>query len=245
MQAVICEKWNLPFQAPAVAENDVDLNQRSYLHFVAARPELVAAKCVATEWLLSGLVEPGSTLVEYLAGVGIQSVIAREILKPKEQVLFERDLECVEHLVAAGFDARCGDANKTMFSDVGYDLKFADFPSSSVLSVDSKWKGFFNLFESKPQLVVWTDTACSYALCIHGAKYEKKLGAKLESWEDYVGAYSAYLFHKVGYWVKKAAFRGKNAIYFAAMPGWGEVEMRKFALGECSDGFRLGKGCVL
>jgi hypothetical protein len=240
MKALICEKWQLEFGSELVPENNVGMNQRSYLHFVAARPELVAAKCLATEWLLTGLIDEGATLVEYLAGVGIQSVIAREILRPKRQVVFERDLDCVEHLVAAGFDAREGNANKTMFTDSDYNVKFADFPTSSVVSVQNKWKGFWNLFKSNPQLVVWTDTACSYPITIHGGRYAKEFGLdSLESWEDYVVNYSALLLKRVGYSVKKAAFRGKNAVYFAAVPEKCEVEIKRFALGDCGNGFIL------
>ena len=243
MKAVICNKWELSFETKAVPENNVDMNQRSYLHFVATRPELVAAKCLATEWLLTDVISEGATLVEYLAGVGIQSVIAREILKPSMQVLFERDLECVQHLNSAGFEAREGNANKTMFTDTDYNVKFADFPTSSVVSVQNKWKGFFNLFKSKPELVVWTDTACSYPITIHGGRYAKEFGLdSLESWESYVRSYNEWLGKRVGYSVRKAAFRGKNAVYFAAVPADCETEMKRFGLGECMNGFVVSEG---
>jgi len=41
----------------------------------------------------------------------------------------------------------------------------------------------------------------------------------------------------VGYSIKRAAVRGKNAIYFAAVPGKCEVEIKKFPLSECAEGF--------
>ena len=243
MKALICEKWELSFKSEAVPENDVSMSQRSYLHFVAARPDLVAAKCLATEWLLTGLIEEGLTLVEYFAGVGIQSVIAREILKPSRQILFERDVDCVKHLVTEGFSAREGNANQTMFTDPNYDVKFADFPSSSVISVQSRWGGFFNLFESKPKLIVWTDTACAYPIAVHGSKYAKKFeSGPLVSFEEYVKAYSGWLREKVGYSIRKVAVRGRNAAYFAAMPEDREVEMKRFALKDCGKGFLMAEG---
>ena len=243
MKALICDKWELSFESEAVPENNVSRSQRSYLHFVAAKPEQVAAKCLATEWLLTGLIEEGATLVEYLAGVGIQSVIAREILKPSRQILFERDADCVKHLVTEGFEATVGNANKTMFTDTDYDVKFADFPTSTVISVQNRWEGFFNMFESNPKLVVWTDTACAYPMALHGSKYAKKFeSGPIVSFEDYITTYSGWLRKKAGYSIMKVAFRGRNAAYFAAMPEEREVEIKRFALRDCKNGFLTTRG---
>ena len=236
--AVICGKWELAFNETISNEFEVPLNERSYLHFVLAKPEFVSAKCLATEWLLTGLIEKGCSLVEYLAGVGIQATIAKNLLVPRKHLLLERDGNCCSHLRSLGFEVEEEDANRSMFEYDNFDVKFADFPSSSVISVQKKWKGFFHLFKSKPKLVVWTDTACSYPLSIHGAKYAKEFGAEeLESWDDYVVKYSDFLYKRVGYSIKRAAVRGKNAIYFAAVPGECEVDIKKFPLSECAEGF--------
>jgi hypothetical protein len=242
MKAKICGKWEIVFAQPVESEKDLDLNERSYLHFIAAKPELVAAKCWATEWLLTDLVEEGCSLVEYLAGAGVQAVIARNVLVPREHLVLERDKKCCEHLMSLGIQTVELDANKSMFEFEDYEVKFADFPSSSVISVQKKWKGFLNLFESGPKLVVWTDTACSYPISIHGGKYAKEFGMELlESWEDYVESYSKWLFKKTGFSIKKAAFRGRNAVYFAAVPGECDTEIKWFALQDCETGFIIGE----
>lgn len=239
--AVICGKWELVFNETISNEFEVPLNERSYLHFVLAKPEFVSAKCLATEWLLTGLIEKGFSLVEYLAGVGIQATIAKNLLVPGKHLLLERDGNCCSHLRSLGFEVGEEDANRSMFEYDNFDVKFADFPSSSVISVQKKWKGFFHMFESKPKLVVWTDTACSYSLAIHGAKYAKEFEVdSLESWDDYIAKYSDFLYERVGYSIKRAAVRGKNAIYFAAVPGECEVEIKKFPLNECAEGFTEG-----
>ena len=238
MKTLICGKWELVFNETISNEFEVPLNERSYLHFVLAKPEFVSAKCLATEWLLTGLIEKGCSLVEYLAGVGVQATIAKNLLVPETHLLLERDGNCCSHLKGLGFEVCEEDANRSMFQHDNFDVKFADFPSSSVISVQKKWKGFFHLFKSKPKLVVWTDTACSYPLSIHGGRYAKEFGAKeLESWDDYVFKYSDFLIKRVGYSIKRAAVRGKNAIYFAAVPGECEVEIKKFPLSECGHGF--------
>jgi hypothetical protein len=127
-----------------------------------------------------------------------------------------------------------------MFTHTDYDLKFADFPSSSVLSVQNKWKGFRKLFESKPKLVVWTDTSISYPMKIHGARYAQIFNSdELVTREDYVEQYALWLQHEFDYSIVKAAFRGKNAVYLAAVPGTRDTETKAFPLDQYSDGFEI------
>jgi hypothetical protein len=240
-KARICKKWDLDLNFEMKSEDDLARNQRSYIHFAVDHSDMVSAKCYATEWLLTDVVPEGTySAVEYLAGIGVQSTILQNLFNLSEHVVMERDLECYEHLKNLGLDAVHADANKSMFTHTDYDVKLADFPSSSVLSVQKKWKGFRNLFASNPKLVVWTDTATSYPMKIHGARYAQIFNSsELLTREDYVKQYALWIQREFGYSVVKAAFRGKNAVYFAATPGFKTTETKAFPLDQYSDGFEV------
>ena len=239
--ARICQKWDLDFNFEMKTEGDLSREQRSYIHFAVAHPDMVSAKCWATEWLLTDVIPAGKySAVEYLAGVGVQSIIIQNTFSLSEHTVMERDPECYRHLSGLGLNAEHADANKSMFTHTDYDLKFADFPSSSVLSVQSKWKGFRKLFESGPELVVWTDTSISYPMKIHGWRYSKVFNSgELVTRDDYVREYASWLQREFNYSIVKAAFRGKNAVYFAAVPGVKGTETRSFPLDKYSDGFEV------
>jgi hypothetical protein len=119
-----------------------------------------------------------------------------------------------------------------------FDLKFLDLPNSSILQITTKWKdGFNKLFESEPKLVVWTDTSIAYPISIHGRKYGIILNAKLETKSDYINEYSAWLFGNFGYSIKRAAIRGANAVYFAAVQGLVDTTISSFAVDKNGNGF--------
>ena len=239
--ARVCKKWDLDLNFEMKTEEGLSRNERSYIHFAVAHSDMVSAKCWATEWLLTDLLPKKKySAVEYLAGVGVQTVVIQNLFNLSEHVVMERDLECYAHLKKVGLNAFNADANKSMFTHTDFDLKFADFPSSSVLSVQKKWKGFRKLFENKPKLVVWTDTSISYPIKIHGARYSKIFNSgELVTREDYVEQYALWLQREFDYSIAKAAFRGKNAVYFAAVPGTRDTETKAFPLDKYSDGFEV------
>lgn len=215
-----------------VDETDRPLHKRSYLHYAVHKPELLGAKVAATRWLLQGCPRPVKSVREYMAGIGIQSLLAQERFKPARHVVADMDSECVSHLVQLGFNARGEDARRAMLEPDNSDLRLVDFPAGSVLHVQGKWRAQFNaLFASLPKAVVWTDTSISYHIAVHGARYAKALGAlKLTSKEDYVHAYSAWLSKEWGYFICRAAVRGTNALYLCAIPGEGSPEIEYFPL---------------
>jgi hypothetical protein len=241
MNAVICNKWPLDLNFEWTDEEHLPENKRSYIHYLVTRTDWIAAKCWATEWLFSDTGAENGSVVEYCAGIGVQSTIAKNLLKPTKHTVLERDQKCVDHLVKLGFDARQADANKSMFEEVDYDVKFADFPSGcSALSIRKNWKGWWSLFDSKPKLVVWTDTAVAYPATVYGHKYAELFGVpEVRSWEAYISAYSKWLWREKGFCIKKAAFRGRNALYLSAVPYECEPETKKFDLKQCLNGFVL------
>ena len=240
IEATLCGKWKLPIFFASEGEDSVERGERSYIHYAVKHPELVSAKCWATEWLFTDLLPQGEySAVEYLAGVGVQSVILKNTVSLSRHLVLERDANCVRHLQSLGFDSREGDARKSMVEHTDFDIKLADFPSSSVVSVDTKWKGFRNLFSEGTKLVVWTDTAISYPLAIHGRRYGERFGTPpVLTREDYVESYARWVSRTFGFNVVRAAIRGKNAIYFAATPSPATLEVREFPVTDLS-GFQV------
>jgi hypothetical protein len=55
--------------------------------------------------------------------------------------------------------------------------------------------------------------------------------------EEYVDSYSKWLYNKFGYSIGRAAFRARNAVYFAAIPGDHKTESKSFPVKETEDGF--------
>lgn len=242
-KAIVCKKWELPFYVELEAEDGVELHSRSYIHYIADHAPWVAAKSWATQWSLlnSGLdLEKEYTVREYFAGVGLCSVIIKNLFKVKKHVVSELDLECVQQLKGLGFETYHQDAAKAMCVPDTSDLKFLDLPNSSIIQIQKKWlKGFSAAFKSEPKLVMWTDTSVSYSIKIHGKKYEAAFGIDypLNTKEEYVEAYSKWLYSNYGYSIIAAAFRGKNAVYFSAVPGEHETKMEYFPIEGNEDGF--------
>ena len=242
--AKICNEWELPFNFDLKSEDNVSLHNRSYLHYAAEHPELVSAKCWATKWLLEDIIDMTQTYtaIEYMAGIGVQSLLIQKLFNLELHVMGELDEGCVEHLSSIDWNHKvivnCQDAKKSLIEDHNFDLKFLDLPNSSILQVTTKWKNGFNkLFESNPKLVVWTDTSITYPISIHGEKYGNILNTKLETKFDYINAYSAWLFRNFGYTIKRAAIRGTNAVYFAAVPGLVSTTISSFPIATNADGF--------
>ena len=241
--AKVCNEWTLTFNK-LKSEEDVSLHNRSYLHYAAQHSDMVAAKCWATKWLLENIIDTSKeySAREYMAGIGIQTLLIQKLFKLEHHIIGELDEGCVSHLLDNEWDVtpvvRHQDASKAVQENDNSDLKFLDLPNSSILKITTQWKDiFYKLFESKPKLIVWTDTSVTYPMSIHGEKYGKILSAEIRDKYDYVNAYSAWLFRNFGYSIKRAAFRGNNAVYFAAVPGMHETEMKSFPLAETSDGF--------
>ena len=66
--ARVCEKWDLNFNFELKSEGDRNQHDRSYLHFAAQKPDLVACKAYATKWLLKDIIDESKeySAMEYL-----------------------------------------------------------------------------------------------------------------------------------------------------------------------------------
>jgi|TARA_R110000796_G_scaffold103194_1_gene212362 hypothetical protein len=243
--AKVCKEWDLNFNIELKSEEDTSLHSRSYIHYAAQHTELVACKSWATKWLLEDIVDSTKeyNVREYMAGIGVQTCIIQNLFKVKKHIVSELDEGCVEHLSNTNFDpkpeVRFENAQESLMEDDSSNLKFLDLPNSSILQIEKKWKdGFYKLFDSNPELVVWTDTSVTYPMSLHGEKYSKLLSSpSINNKEEYVDSYSKWLYNKFGYSIGRAAFRARNAVYFAAIPGDHKTESKSFPVKETEDGF--------
>jgi len=93
--------------------------------------------------------------VEYMAGIGIQTIISQNIFKIFRHLANELDEGCVNHLQTSNFPVPLAvlesDAKDMLMRPCVSDLKFADFPNSSILRITKDWKDSFpKLFENDP-----------------------------------------------------------------------------------------------
>lgn len=233
--AMLMGKWKLPFHIKLESEDDVDLHKRSYIHYLASHQPLVAAKVIATSWALEKTLldpEKSYTSREYLAGVGVMTCIITNMLKISHQILGELDASCVDQLRLTDWGVPTKVKHESVLDALqekdDSDLKFLDFPNSSILQLKKQWKGFEKAFESSPKFVMWTDTSVTYPMSIHGKKYSELFGTSVTSKEEYVEAMSEWLYSNFGYSLVRAAFRDRNAVYLTSAPGKYKVEMQHF-----------------
>jgi hypothetical protein len=234
-EATLMGKWKLPFHIKLHSEDNVELHKRSYIHYLADHQPLVAAKVVATAWALEKTLldtDKSYTSREYLAGVGVMTCIITNMLNISKQTLGELDAECVEQLRLTNWGVPTVVNHESVIDALqkedDSDIKFLDFPNSSILQLQKQWKGFENAFTSRPKFLMWTDTSVTYPTSLHGEKYSEILGVKVTTKEEYVKGISTWLYKNFGYSLIRAAFRDRNAVYLTCAPGQYEVEMKHF-----------------
>lgn len=246
--ALICNLWKLPISVELNSEETTTTSSRSYLHYLSDRPDLVAAKCWATFWLLESLgldKEKKRNVIEYFAGAGISTTIIRGMFDVDYHVLVDKDGNCFDQLSSIDPTLNVIKADFTKIEKVEdhFDLKFLDFPRSSIANMHTAWgiDNFLSVFKSGPSAVVWTDTAVSYSMAVHGKTYKKYFNTSREinSPEAYYEEYSSWLFEKTGYSIASVAKRANNALYMASVPGLVDpkkINFRKFDLNVYSTG---------
>jgi hypothetical protein len=226
-------------------EYDTPERQRSYAHYVATKPDMVAAKCLATEWLIQTLPKEKS-IVEFFGGVGFFATLVENIIHPIDHFIFEINDVCVTQLRECfkknkNVHVDSGDARKTIL-DFNCDILSLDFPNFTILDLREghRWqKQFHHVFSIDAEAIVFTDTSPSY-FSIHKDRYSQFFDKKLNSVRDYVLSFSEYLYKRYGYSVTNAAYRGRNACYYLARPGKHILEEADFPLEGNQHGFVLG-----
>jgi len=241
--ARICGKWDLPFYIPLVSEGKIAKERRSYVHYVAAHQPLVSAKCLATEWLVSGLT-PGMSIREYFGGVGVVSTILKGVLSPSTLIATDIDARCVEQLQGL-LGADCawqanakGDILLNCATECT-DMQVLDFPSFTAPRIYTTWKApWAAIFAKNPTVVIFTDTACSY-LSVHRGVYSEFFGRPITDKHSYTCAFSDFLFATYGYSIRRAAYRARNAAYYLCLKGDSELKEAEFPQRGLNDGFEF------
>lgn len=223
-KALLCEKWEFSFDADKKGgffkhTNVSELSRR--------------AKCF--EWLLEGIPE-GKKVVEYFAGIGLQSVIIQELIKPSEHWVYDIEPECCEQLSGLGYPLTVTQADAKKIMDTNFsEIVFLDFPDMTAIHYKEWSEQFEQLFATQPKLVEITDVGNRY-LHLHTGKYSEALGSAVTDIPSYIHAISKYFASNSDYSVVKAAYKaGTSYMLLAAVKDW-EIEMHH--VGPDKTGFR-------
>lgn len=203
-KGLICEKWELPM-----------LDETSGFFAHTNRGEL-SRRALAFEWLVDGVPED-KVWMEPFAGIGLQSVIIKNVTNPKMQYLSDIDEACVRqlHLVLPEDDKIIineGDAYHmlTHLDDNPVDVMVLDFPNFTPVKFE-QWKPVLDeAFRKGPKLVEITDVSPRF-LHLHKNLYSEILGAEINTKEDYIRAISKYIHDHYYYSVVKAGYKAGTA----------------------------------
>jgi hypothetical protein len=235
MKALICGKYELSFILPPKREDDKATKERSYLHYIAANPNLVSTKCLATEWMLKGV--KASSVVEYFGGVGLTSTLIREIVKPKLHTIFEIDKQCVAQLKSNFSRVKLHDA-KNPIENLS-EFQVLDF-AFTLMQIKPWIPLLENVFQQKPKYVWITDTTVHY-FKTNRKHYEKFFNKPIKDFTEYLKAESDWFLDRFGYSIKKVAIRGGTASYLLLVPnkGYEPITIREFLTDKTGAGFRF------
>ena len=148
----------------------------------------------------------GLTVVEHFGGVGMFSTIIEQVLHPRWHIIGDIDADCAAQLTElfAGDDHVSVvqvDAKETM-GLVPAQLAVLDFAYATIKH-HGEWP-WARVVEAKPRYIVFADTALR-RLGLHRALYSRLFGSPIVTHEDYVHAYSRYLWAHYGYSVVREA----------------------------------------
>lgn len=228
-QPLICGRWPIVLQAGTGGFFE-------YLHTASAKNASAFLTLLCPQWDRLGpseaplgpcVLPQGLTVVEHFGGVGLFSTIIQEVLRPRMHAIFDLDPDCVDQLRSAfarklvGLDgkeplmsAMQGDAKLTMASIPG-DLVVCDFPYATIKHhTDWPWD---SMLAHKPMALIWSDTAAR-RIGLHRALYTTLFGSRVVSHEDYVRAYSTYIYDRYGYSISRCAYHVYSYLYATATP---------------------------
>jgi hypothetical protein len=200
LETLVCNRWKLPLLPGlgghyAYLETASKKNEECFMHLTRDFP---------TNGELS--------VVEYFGGVGIFSTIIQQRFQPWEHYIYDIDPDCVRQLESAfagveGVHVAQGDAKQTM-GERQCDMVVLDFAIHN-FRTHEEWP-FERVTDAKPQYLVWSDTALR-RLGLHRALYTKAMdqwlegGKTIHSFEDYVMAYSRFIWRKYHYCITRVS----------------------------------------
>jgi hypothetical protein len=188
-QTLVCGRWPLTL-------SEGKGGHFSYLHTASSKN----AACFLH--LVAGL-PTGMSIVEYFGGVGQFATIIQNVLRPSGHWIFDLDDDCVAQLKTLdGPIVTQGDAHVTM-GVVPADLVVLDFPVYTVRVHDS-WP-MDRVFSDWPRYVIHSDTALR-RIGLHRKLYSDTFKTPIWNQQDYMGAYSQFMWDRHGYSVTRVAY---------------------------------------
>lgn len=237
-KALICGKWELPFYVPVASEEDLPMEKRSYLHFIATRLNLISAKALCIEWLLENIPTGEYRCVEFFGGVGITTTILRNLVRDiTSHTIYDLDSRCVEQLTKAFPDCEVkqGDAFEVALREKG-DFFSLETPFFTANKLDEHRKLFDALLGSKPKYMSLVD-ASPPKFPLHKKLYGKALECDIVTPEDYLKGLSNWFYTTYGYSLIRVACR-QGAYFCLLAPGKQEFVTKKFSTDKSGKGFK-------
>jgi hypothetical protein len=211
MQFLICNKWKIDV---------LDGKNGGHYKWLNKNSKVIGHNALCQEWLLSECGH-GMRVLEPFGGLGVASIIIRNLLTPSWQKVYEIDKDCLQQLNHClgqlGIEVAYGDAKETVVKNKAdvYIMDFASYTCYRHGEWEEQWKA---IFSSKPKIVVWFDSSARY-LHINKDRYSKVLDSVVSSKEDYVKAVSEFTYDRYGYSITKATYEPTAYMaYFLALP---------------------------
>lgn len=145
----------------------------------------------------------GLSVSEHFGGCGLFSTIIQQVLHPRTHTIYDLDSDCVaqlESVFGSVASVAQGDAKETMGARA--QLVVLDFAYATIRNHD-EWP-WARVTAAEPGYIIWSDTACR-RIGLHRAAYSKIFGTPIHTHEDYVNAYSQWMWKRYGYSIVKEA----------------------------------------
>lgn len=212
-KALVCEKWELPIY---------DGRSGFFSHTNIGE---LSRRAICFEWLMESvaggiyLPQKEESVAEFFGGIGLQTVIIQNILKPDMHWVSDYDKDCYEQLVM-NFSGKPGvyvhkaDAKDVMKS-IDANIIILDFPNMTAKHYKDWEEPLGVLFSKRPSIVEITDVGNRY-LHLHRNLYSDILDYRVDTIEDYILGISRYLLKRFGYQVFQAAYKSGTSYMLAS-----------------------------
>lgn len=183
--AVICERWRIP-----LGGTDQDA---WFLDWVRRKTKEASGHVTAGYAAYSSLVDLHGVgaydrVVEFFGGMGCQSLVIENRLKPKSHIVYEKHPLAAEHLRRALKDYPAvsvvhGDA---LLNEEPADLFAMDFGDLTAHQANTTYRPVLKkVFDQKPKAVVLADIS-GPKLPLHRARYGEIIGHDCSTYENYL-----------------------------------------------------------
>ena len=238
MKALIDDTILLDFDESADATGP--LSKTSFMYWALNKPAFAQGHATRQLHIFNTLkylyVKPIKTVEEFFGGVGMGTGIVQKLFQPQSHVVYEVAEECLGHLRKQSFsdalDVRYGLAEETMLQSSRADLFIVDMPSLNPLKLAEWMPQLDHIFGLWPTAVYLNDTSF-WSWRLHKERFGEALNQPaLETVEDYVMAYSEFMFKRYGYIVWACSIHVGASFLYIQSDRLYEPEIRSVKRGE-------------